>query len=182
MRMTERLFSRISFQLIRLLSGGRVRSKGKNYFSKVFLGSKMLIVNGGTFSIGTNNLFERGTDIEINGGKLVIGSNNYFNKNIKIACLGRVTIGNDCLIADAVYIYDHGHNFKDLKKPIREQGITAGSVSIGNNVWIGAKAVILKDVSVGDNAIIGAGSVVTKDVASNAIVGGVPAKMIRMRD
>lgn len=62
------------------------------------------------------------------------------------------------------------------------QGETSKSVIIGNNVWIGAKATILLGITIGDNAIIGANSLVNKDVPEGAIVGGVPAKVIRMRE
>jgi acetyltransferase-like isoleucine patch superfamily enzyme len=54
-------------------------------------------------------------------------------------------------------------------------------IAIGADVWIGANCIITAGVTIGDGAVVAAGSVVTKDVASNAIVGGVPAKLIRMR-
>ena len=182
MRRTERIISRVIFQLMRLRSGGRIQSSGKNFFSKVFLSSRMMILEGGRLRIGSNNLFERGADIEIRGGQLTIGSNNYFNKHVKITCLGRTQIGDYCLFADSVHVYDHRHRYEQLDKPVIQQGLETGSVVIGNNVWIGAKAIVLNNVTIGDNAVIGAGSVVTKDVAPNSIVGGVPAKLIRMRN
>jgi acetyltransferase-like isoleucine patch superfamily enzyme len=67
-------------------------------------------------------------------------------------------------------------------RPIRLQGIYKRDVVVGSNVWIGYGACILRGVSVGDNAVIGTNSVVTKDVPANAIVGGVPARIIRMRE
>jgi acetyltransferase-like isoleucine patch superfamily enzyme len=62
------------------------------------------------------------------------------------------------------------------------QGIYKRDTCVGSNVWIGHGAQILRGVTVGDNAIIGAGAVVTKDVPANAVVGGVPARILRMRD
>src|SRR5438874_1500562 len=71
-------------------------------------------------------------------------------------------------------------NFKYVRL-IRLQGIYKRDVDIGNNVWIGYGACILRGVTVGDNAIIGTNSVVTRDVPANAVVAGLPAKIIRMR-
>jgi acetyltransferase-like isoleucine patch superfamily enzyme len=62
------------------------------------------------------------------------------------------------------------------------QGIYKRDVRVGNNVWIGYGAQILRGVTVGDNAIVGASAVVTRDVPANAVVGGVPARLIRMRE
>jgi acetyltransferase-like isoleucine patch superfamily enzyme len=62
------------------------------------------------------------------------------------------------------------------------QGIYKRDVEVGSNVWIGYGACILRGVRVGDNAIVGTNSVVTKDVPANAVVAGIPAKVIRMRD
>jgi acetyltransferase-like isoleucine patch superfamily enzyme len=70
----------------------------------------------------------------------------------------------------------------EVERPIREQGIYKRNVDIGHNVWIGYGACLLRGVRVGDNAVIGTSSVVTASVPSNAVVGGIPAKLIRMRE
>ena len=93
----------------------------------------------------------------------------------------RVVIGEDCLIAELVSIRDHDHRFADLDVPIRAQGADVAEVNIGRNVWIGSKATVLKGVTIGDDAIVGAGAVVTRDVPANAIVIGVPARVVRFR-
>ena len=72
--------------------------------------------------------------------------------------------------------------YVEVERPIRQQGIYTREVEVGSNVWIGYGACILRGVRVGDNAIIGTNSVVTKDVPANAVVGGVPAKVLRMRE
>jgi acetyltransferase-like isoleucine patch superfamily enzyme len=69
-----------------------------------------------------------------------------------------------------------------VQRPIRQQGIYMRETIVGSNVWIGYGACILRGVRVGDNSIIGTNAVVTRDVPANAVVGGVPAKVIRMRD
>jgi len=69
-----------------------------------------------------------------------------------------------------------------VERPIRQQGIYTREGVIGSNVWVGYGACVLRGVRVGDNAIVGTNSVVTRDVPANAVVGGVPAKVIRMRE
>lgn len=92
-----------------------------------------------------------------------------------------VVIGDGALIAESVSIRDHDHEFSDTTKFIRDQGFRTASVVIGNDVWIGAKSTILRGVRIGDGAIIAANSVVTKDVPEMAIVGGAPARLIKVR-
>ena len=70
-------------------------------------------------------------------------------------------------------------NFEDKEKRIDEQGITTKPIIIGDDVWIGANAVILPGVTIGKHCVVAAGAVVTKDVPDNTIVGGVPAKEIK---
>ncbi len=74
------------------------------------------------------------------------------------------------------------HIFSDTTVPIRQQGDRGGDIVIEDDVWIGTHTIILTDVTIHKGAIIGAGAVVTKDVEPYAIVGGVPAKLIRYRD
>ena len=104
----------------------------------------------------------------------------------------RVVIGKFCSIAVGVKIIASGeHNYKAvssfpfyahyLKKNIEKDTYTKGEVNIGNDVWVGANAVILSGVKVGDGAVIAAGSVVTKNIPPYAIVAGVPAKVIKFR-
>ena len=89
----------------------------------------------------------------------------------------KIFIGSDCMIAPFVYIVDSNHgNEKGLEMNLQEN--ISEEIGIGNNVWIGAKSVILPGVKIGDGAIIAAGSVVTKDVPSGQVVGGVPAKKL----
>jgi acetyltransferase-like isoleucine patch superfamily enzyme len=99
-----------------------------------------------------------------------------------ISAYQHVTIGRECVIADRVMLIDFDHGSVEVDRPIRLQGIYKRDVNVGHNVWIGYGACILRGVTVGDNAIVGTNSVVTKDVAANAVVGGVPARVLRMRD
>lgn len=80
----------------------------------------------------------RGFDIEVKG-HLFIGSRNYFNKNVKIVCFDKISIGDDCLIADSMHIYDHDHRCEDTTKLISVQGYVTSPVAIGHNVWSAPK-------------------------------------------
>ena len=91
-------------------------------------------------------------------------------------------IGEQCVIADRAMFIDFDHGVVEVERPTRTQGIYKRDVDVGSNVWIGYGACILRGVSVGDNAIVGTNSVVTRDVPANAVVGGVPARVLRMRE
>lgn len=157
--------------------GRGLKSSGRNYFSC----GEFEINPDGRLEMGILNWVEKGFVLCAQGGIISIGDRNYFNRNVHIVCYKSVEIGNDCLLADSVHIYDHDHISNDLNRPIKEQGYKTKAVKVGNNVWIGAKATVLKGVTIGDGAIIGANAVVTKDVPSNAIVTGNPAVVVKMR-
>lgn len=117
--------------------------------------------------------FYYGCDIQIfEKGELELGSG-FVNSDTKIRCKKHISIGNNVAISHDVLIMDFdGHSINAGK----DTGIP---IIIGNNVWIGSKAIILKGVTIGDGAIIAAGSVVTKEVPSGTIVAGNPAKVIK---
>jgi acetyltransferase-like isoleucine patch superfamily enzyme len=93
----------------------------------------------------------------------------------------KITIGENVMIADAVCLRDTDHGHENLKKPMIEQGITTSPITIGDNVWLGRGVTVLKGVEIGNGAIIAAGAVVTKNIPPLSIVGGIPAKIIKMR-
>ncbi len=95
---------------------------------------------------------------------------------------GTCTIGDYVMMGADVTVITHNHAFDRTDIPMMHQGFEEERpVVIGNDVWIGDKVTILPGVNIGDGSIIGAGAVVTHDVPPYAIVGGVPAKVIRMR-
>jgi acetyltransferase-like isoleucine patch superfamily enzyme len=109
-----------------------------------------------------------------------IGNRTVVGRHSMITAKGSIEVGDDVLIGAYVQIIDHQHGF-EAGALIREQRAVIRDVRIGNDVWIGAGAKVLAGVVVGDGAVIGANAVVTKDVPANAIVGGVPAQVIRSR-
>jgi maltose O-acetyltransferase len=92
-------------------------------------------------------------------------------------------VGKDVMMGPYVVIIGDNHRFDNLDLPMRLQGTQEyPPVRIGDDVWIGARAIILPGLTIGNGAIIGAGSVVTKDVPPYAICAGNPAKIIRYRN
>lgn len=113
--------------------------------------------------------------------KLEIGNNVLINKYFWANSRGEIEIGNDVIIGPYVMIYSANHNYQKKQELIRKQGTVTKKVIIGNDVWIGARAVILPGVTIGDGAVIAAGSIVTKNVDPYTVVAGVPAKKIKER-
>ena len=136
---------------------------------------------GNNFSLGRNSIIECTGVIRELGEELVVGDNVGIAANAFIAMRGKVEIGSNTIFGPNVSIHAENHNFSDIEKPIKLQGATRKGVKIGEDCWIGSKAVILDGVTIGSHSIIAAGAVVTKDVPDYAIVGGVPAKVIKMR-
>ena len=111
-----------------------------------------------------------------------IGAKTVMGQECTISAYQHVRIGEQCVIADRAMFIDFDHGVVEVERPIRLQGIYMRDVEVGSNVWIGYGACILRGVSVGDNSIVGTNAVVTKDVPANAVVAGVPARIIRMRE
>ena len=132
--------------------------------------------------IGDYNSFTQGcwlwpNDEDYNGIRIRIGNGNYFNRNLMIDACGFVEIGDDNMFGPDVYITDsnHGHGFGLSPK---EMPMHVGGVKIGNQCWIGAKSVILKDVQLGDRCIVGAGAVVVRSFPAGSTIAGVPAHVL----
>lgn len=111
-----------------------------------------------------------------NGKNIRIGRHAFINYNVTIMDRGKVTIGDHILLAPNVVITTSNH---PLDPQMRRDSLgIAGPVTIGNDVWIGANAVILPGVTIGNNVVVAAGAVVTKDVPDNTLVAGVPARRL----
>lgn len=112
------------------------------------------------------------------GYNITVGDHFYQNFDCLFLDCAPITIGDNCAVGPGVHIYTGTH---PLNPMLRQQAghNYAYSVSIGNNVWIGGRAIICPGVKVGDNVVIGAGSVVVKDVPANVVAAGNPAKIIR---
>tara|TARA_Y100001951_G_scaffold55302_1_gene43892 strand:+ start:13438 stop:13968 length:531 start_codon:yes stop_codon:yes gene_type:complete len=138
---------------------------------RIFIGKKSEF-----FSLGERTEIRRLVDIQVGGG-FSLGAHSVVGVASFIEAFGVVKIGSGVLMGPHVRIFSSTHEYGrpgDLLKPLK-----AGFVNIGNDVWIGAGAVVATNVSIGDNSVIGANAFVNSDVPSNCVVGGVPARIIK---
>jgi acetyltransferase-like isoleucine patch superfamily enzyme len=145
-------------------------------------GLQLQIAKRGTVRFGRFSWIGDGTKIRCHEGVVEIGPKTVCGQEVTISAYKRVRIGEQCVIADRAMFIDFDHGVVEVERPIRVQGIYKRECVIGSNVWVGYGACFLRGVRVGDNSIVGTNSVVTRDIPANAVVGGVPAKIIRMRD
>lgn len=143
--------------------------------------SKKGIRLGRNVSILSNSIIECTGVIRELGEGLEIGDYVGIAQNCFIQVRGHVKIGSRVILGPGVSIFSENHNIQDLNIPIMDQGATRKGVIIGDDVWVGARVVILDGVSIGNHCVIAAGSIVNKDVPDYAIVGGVPAKILKNR-
>ncbi len=174
-----RLFWRYLWRRLLTPAGWRWRSHGPFFLGR---GLELKIEPRGEIRFGRFVWIGDGTKIRCHEGAVEIGAKTVMGQECTISAYQRVRIGEECVIADRAMFIDFDHGVVEVERPIRLQGIYKRDVEVGNNVWIGYGACILRGVSVGDNSIVGTNAVVTKDVPANAVVGGIPARIIRMRE
>lgn len=166
--------------------GKRLKKCGKGVMliPKIFLrGEEYIEIKEGAY-------LDRGARIEAYSfhmryrPSIIIGRNVQINPNCHIGAINKIIIKDNVLIGSNVLITDHFHGKieeEDLRKvPAKRRLFSKGPVEIDENVWIGENVAVLPGIKVGKNAIIGANSVVTHDVPANAVVGGNPARVIKM--
>jgi len=142
--------------------------------------SRVQATDGGVIHIGDGVSIGPYVQLLCKGGSVKIGARAFIGQGCVIVSNESIEIGPDALIAEYVTIRDQDHQFEG-PAPISQSGMRTSPIRIDHNVWIGAKATITRGVSVGDNAVVGANAVVTRDVPANAVIGGVPARPIRLR-
>ena len=129
------------------------------------------------FSLGDYSVIESFACINNAVGDVIIGDHTRIGLHNTI--IGPVDIGNHVNLAQGITVTALNHNFSDTNKRIDEQGVSTNPVTIEDDVWIGANAVILPGVTIGEHSVVAAGAVVTKDVPPHSLVAGVPAKVIK---
>ena len=129
------------------------------------------------FSLGDYSVVESFACINNAVGDVMIGDHTRIGLHNTI--IGPVKIGSHVNLAQGITVTALNHNFDDTQKRIDEQGVSTNPVTIEDDVWIGANAVILPGVTIGNHCVVAAGAVVTKDVPPHSLVAGVPAKVIK---
>lgn len=126
-------------------------------------------------SIGNDCSIYEGAWLETEtGGALEIGHNVYLGHDVHVHAVSTVRIGRGSMLADGVMVNAGGHDLRAGKAVT-----TGGDITIGDNCFIGHRAVVLGGVNIGDGATVGAAAVVTRDVPPGAVVAGVPARVLR---
>lgn len=142
-------------------------------------------VRGSVLTIGAGAHVDAFVKIKFTGGlgDVTIGPNTYLNSGCVVYSGNGITFGRDVLVAANCVFAPTNHEFADRSLPIRLQGFrpSKGGIRIGNDVWIGAGAVLLDGATVGDGAVIGALSLVRGEVAPYTVVAGAPARRIGTR-
>jgi acetyltransferase-like isoleucine patch superfamily enzyme len=154
---------------------------GKNvYLDK---GANIRVTDGGILLIDDNvHIGQNSILIVEKNGCLKIGRQTYIGPNALLGAIEHIYIGEDCLIAEGVTIRDQNHGTEIGEQPFRLQKPDSAPIIIENNVWLGAKATILKGVRIGKNTVVGAHAVVNRSLPENSIAVGVPARVINQKN
>lgn len=173
------LFSKNSNALDRLAQKLRQRLlslKGKCSFSRNVYISSRATISPRYLRIGENSVIGSETQV---GYDIKIGADCTINAGAIVR--GKVRLGNEVRVASGAQILGFNHTFDDLLRPVYKQPIERQGIEIGDDVWIGANAIVVDGVEIGSHSIVGAGSIVTRSVQEWSVVAGNPAKIIRSR-
>lgn len=172
--------------------GARLRSRDKIHVGRGVTFGPNSYVDGASVegvTLGNNVSVGRNTRIECTGNLKTLGKGIRVGDNVGLGtdcfygCAGGIEIGSDTLVGNFVSFHSENHNMARLDVPIRLQGVSHRGITVGGNCWIGAKATILDGAKIGNGCVIAAGSVVTAgEYPDNAIYGGVPARLLKVRD
>lgn len=138
------------------------------------------IVFGDGVKIGSYSKLLSTSHLATFGKGMTMGRNSAVGDFTHFGAPGGITIGEDVIMGSFVSFHSENHNFSDASRLIREQGVTSKGIRIGNNVWVGAKVTFLDGCDVGSNCVVAAGAVVNGVFPDNCVIGGIPAKIIKM--
>ena len=152
--------------------------KGKG--ARIQRRTRIDVLPNNNFYLGANSTIEDFCTVNNGVGDIYIGDRTRIG--LGSVLIGPVTIGKDIRLAQNVVVTGLNHNYKDITRPISEQGVSTAPITIGDETWIGANSVVLPGVSIGVHCVIAAGSIVTKNIPSYCVAAGNPAKIIRQYD
>ncbi len=138
-------------------------------------------LDDGRLVIGAGTLLEPGCWLTLAPeARIAIGRGCFLNRNVMLAALERIEIGDHVMFANGCFVGDSDHRYDDPELPLTWQGfVPRGPVRIGDNCWFGVNCVVTGGVEIGDRCVIGANSVVTEDIPAGVIAAGAPARVIR---
>jgi acetyltransferase-like isoleucine patch superfamily enzyme len=144
-------------------------------------GEVLEALDAGRLVIGEGTLLEPGCWLTLTGdARIEIGKGCFLNRNVMLAALERIEIGDHVMFANNCFVGDSDHAYDDPDKPITSQGfVPRGPVRIGSNCWFGVNCVVTGGVEIGDRCVVGSNSVVTRDLPPGVIAAGAPAKVLR---
>ncbi len=144
-------------------------------------GEVLEALDEGRLVIGEGTLLEPGCWLTLSPeARIEIGEGCFLNRNVMLAALDRIEVGDHVMFGNGCFVGDAAHRFDDPDKPVTWQGFSSkGPVRIGPNCWFGVNCVVTSCVEIGERSVIGANSVVTRDVPPRVIAAGNPAKVIK---
>src|SRR5947209_12665450 len=150
-----------------------------SFTEPVYLGPgfSLHIPAGGTFTAGPYCEFRRNFRAEISGdGRVEIGAGSVFTYDVVIQCSTSIVIGERCVLAQGALLVDGSHRFRELDRPLLEQGYDFRPLRIGDEAMVSAKCTVI--ASLGQRCMVGANSVVVEDVPPYSLAVGAPARVI----
>lgn len=167
-------YRRARMRLLGRVEGGGRLDVGKRWPGDYPSRTEFIVARGGRCTVAGRFQFCTETKVIVaEGAHLRLGSG-FLNNGATLVCVSEISIGHDAAIGPEVYIRD-----SDLHTVAGSSHLSTQPITIGDHVWIGMRAMILKGVRIGEGAIIAAGAIVTKDVEPGTLVAGVPATFVR---
>lgn len=169
-----------------LVYGAWLRAYGVRLEGRVnFTGAVRILGDPRRISIGAGSWLHRGVtlwthDYGPGHGRITIGQRVTLLTNVQLNSYAHIRVGDDTAFGDGCYVQDNDHG-TEPGIPVMRQPQVSAPITIGSDVWFGARCVVLKGVTVGDGTVVGAGSVVVKSLPAGQVAVGVPARVVKAR-